>query len=195
MSSAADKHSFEKQGVGWALSVSRGIQSSLESLTLPPEEGEPASGHRVLSQTITIRTKNYIERIADQMNECYERGCYDACLVMMRRLVETLIIECFEANHIADRAKKDGHFLMLNELIEVLCKVDSEPAGWNLSRKCKEALPKIKKRADLSAHSRSYLARRHDVDDIRDDLRIVVEDLVHTAGIQRSRRRPHESLS
>ncbi len=184
-----DDFEVQEHGFGWAFDVAQGIRSTLSTQVLPAEEGEPATGHRVLAQSITLRTKNYIERIAEQMNEAYERGCYDACLVMMRRLVETLIIECFEAKGIADRAKRDGHFMMLSELAEELLRVDSGPTGWNLNRKCKEALPKIKKRADMSAHSRTYLARRHDVDDIKDDLRIVVEDLVHTAGIQRSKRR------
>lgn len=184
-----DKCAPQEEGFEWALGVARGIRTSLAAQVLPAEEGEPASAHRVLAQSITIRTKQYIERIAEQMNECYERGCYDACLVMMRRLVETLIIECFEAKSIADRAKKDGHFMMLNELVEALLAIDAEPGHWNLNRKCKEALPKIKKKADMAAHARTYLARRHDVDDIKDDLRIVVEDLVHTAGIQRPRRR------
>jgi hypothetical protein len=184
-----DKVATQELGLGWALGVAQGIRTDLSSQVLPAEEGEPASAHRVLPQSITLRTKNYVERIAEQMNESYERGCYDACLVMMRRLVETLIIECFEAKSIADRAKSDGHFMMLNELVEELLKVDAEPGLWNLNRKCKEALPKIKKKADMSAHARTYLARRNDVDNIKDDLRIVVEDLVHTAGIQRPRRR------
>jgi hypothetical protein len=155
---------------------------------LPPEEGESPTAFRVLARSITARTRNYVERIADQMNECYERACYDACLVMMRRLVETLIIECFEKHGNADRAKRDGNFLMLSELIDELLKVDAEPSGWNLSRKCKEALPRIKRKADMAAHARTYLARRHDVDDIRDDLRIAVEDLIHISGLQRPRR-------
>ena len=178
-----------EEGFGLALAATHEIRSSLTRLVLPPDEGEAASGHRVLAQSITLRTKNYIERIAEQMNESYERGCYDACLVMMRRLIETLVIECFESHSISDRAKRDGHFMMLNELLEELLKVDSEPGGWNLNRKCKEGLPKIKKKADMSAHSRTYLARRHDVDEIKDELRIVVEDLVHSSGVQRSRRK------
>lgn len=183
-----DNSFIRDQGFDWALGIAHGIRTSLSTQVLPAEEGEPASGHRVLAHTITLRTKNYIERTAEQMNECYERGCYDACLVMMRRLVETLVIECFESKGIANRAKKDGHFMMLSDLVEELLKVDAEPGLWNLNRKCKEALPKIKKKADMSAHARTFNARRQDIDELKEDLRIVVEDLVHTAGIQRPRR-------
>ena len=104
----------------WMVGVSTDLRGTLSSLLLPPDEGEPASGHRVIAKSITLRTKNYIERVSEQVNETYERGCYDACLVMSRRLIETLNIECFEKHAIANRAKVNGNFMMFQDLIDVI---------------------------------------------------------------------------
>jgi len=32
---------------------------------------------------------------------------------------------------------------------------------------------------DLSAHNRRYIARKNDLDKLKDDLRIVLEELIH----------------
>ncbi len=47
-----------------------------------------------------------------------------------------------------------------------------------LSRNAKQSLPKLKDIGDLSAHSRRYNAHRHDIDKIKDDLRLVVQELL-----------------
>lgn len=62
----------------------------------------------------------YIKDNAKQMVQCYESGLYDAALVMMRKLIETLIIECFEKHNIEDLIQdKNDHFLYLSDLIPI----------------------------------------------------------------------------
>lgn len=62
-------------------------------------------------------TQFYLEKIAFQMCACYEVGLYDASLVMMRKLLETLIIECFERYGNDDEIKDNkGNFLYLSDL-------------------------------------------------------------------------------
>ncbi len=63
-------------------------------------------------------TRGYIERVAHQVNGCYDEGWYDACAVMVRRLLETLIIEAFEYHKIADKIKdgKGDFFFLLTSL-------------------------------------------------------------------------------
>ena len=51
--------------------------------------------------------------------------------------------------------------------------------SWNLGRNVKQALPKLKRIGDFSAHSRRYNAHRSDIDKIAEDLRIVVQELVN----------------
>lgn len=121
-------------------------------------------------------TRGYIVNVGKQSCVCYDLGLYDASLVMSRKLLETLIIECFERYKIESRIKgRDGHYLFLSDLIG---KFLNETA-WSINRNTSKSLPKIKSLGDLSAHNRRYSARKPDIDKIKDDLRIVIEDLVH----------------
>lgn len=70
-----------------------------------------------LSVLATTR-RTYLVTVARQMNGCYVQEWYDACAVMMRRVLETSIIEAFEAKGIAAKAKNaKGDFLQLSDLI------------------------------------------------------------------------------
>ena len=121
-------------------------------------------------------SRTYIKLVAGQCCGSYDNGYYDAASVMARRLLETLIIEIFEARKIDDRIKNpDGSFFYLSRLIPALL---NEPA-WNLSRSVRRALPKLKDLGDQSAHNRRYLAKKADLDDIKRDFRVTIEELMH----------------
>lgn len=121
-------------------------------------------------------TRGYITNIASQAILCYDYGLYDASLVMIRKLIETLIIELFEFEGIADKIKnKDGHFLYLSDLIDKL----QNESKWNLSRNTIQSLPNIKKYGDLSAHNRRFSAKKPEMEKLKSDLRVVLEELVH----------------
>lgn len=132
--------------------------------------------HGLFPKELLNNTRGYIINIGNQATLCYESSFYDASLVMIRKLIETLIIECFEYNLISDKIKgKDGYFFYLSDLIDSFVK---EPK-WSLSRNTINSLPKIKKLGDLSAHNRRFSAKKHDLDKISGDLRIVIEELIH----------------
>lgn len=101
---------------------------------------------------------------------------------MMRRLMETLIIECFEKHEIAHKIKdpKTGEFFFLRDLIDTLL---NEPT-WNLGRNTKGALPKLKSVGDQSAHSRRFVAHREDIDKISNEFRVVCQELLFVAGLK-----------
>ncbi|MDB4161865.1 hypothetical protein N9772_05830 [Bacteroidia bacterium] len=95
---------------------------------------------------------------------------------MTRKLIEILIIECFERHKIDNLIKKtDGNFYYLSDLIAEFLK---EP-DWNIGRNAKRSLPKIKSLGDKSAHNRRYIARKNDLDNLKDDIRTVIEELIH----------------
>jgi hypothetical protein len=126
-------------------------------------------------------TRGYIERVANQANGAYDRGWYDACAVMIRRLVETLIIEAFENGKMAMRIKDPaGNFLYLRDLVTKCLQEKS----WNLSRGCKQALPRLKDIGDKSAHSRRFNAQRGDIDPLLGYIRLVVQEFVYLAGLK-----------
>jgi hypothetical protein len=149
---------------------------------LPPSEGTKPTGEHVLAFSHVRGTRPYIERIVNQINGCYEKGWFDGCAVMMRRLIETLIIECFEAAKIADKIKdpRTGDFLYLKDLID---KALQEPS-WNLGRNTKQALPKLKNVGDQSAHSRRYNAHREDIEKLIDSFRTVCQELIYLARLK-----------
>lgn len=121
-------------------------------------------------------TRGYITSIGSQAVLCYDYELYDASLVMIRKLIETLIIELFEFEGIASKIKnKDGHFLYLSDLID---RLQNEP-NWNLSRNTQQSLPNIKKYGDLSAHNRRFSAKKNEMESLKVDLRIVIEELIH----------------
>lgn len=108
---------------------------------------------------------------------------------MIRRLIETLIIETFEAKGLADKIKNGaGDFLYLRDLI---AKTLDEPA-WNLTRNCKDALRRLKDVGDKSAHSRRFIAHKNDIEQIRADVRLVVQELIAIAEIKKDRRAPKD---
>lgn len=124
--------------------------------------------------------RTYIHKIVYQVNASYDATLYDCTAVMIRRLVETLIIELYEAKQREAELKDgDGNYKMLAGLLGV---VDAD-ATLNLSRNTKQGLRSLKRLGDLSAHSRTYTARKTDIDPIKADLRVVAEELLHLAGL------------
>jgi hypothetical protein len=73
-----------------------------------------------------------------------------------------------------------GDFFQLADLIAAMLK----ETAWNLGRKVKQALPRLKDLGDQSAHSRRFVAHREDVDRLQVDFRIVVQELVFLAGLK-----------
>jgi hypothetical protein len=87
---------------------------------VPPSDGTRPTNEFILPHAMVRGTRGYIERVVFQINGCYEKGWFDGCAVMMRRLIETLIIECFEKYKLADKIKnpKTGDFIALGDLVD-----------------------------------------------------------------------------
>ena len=116
-----------------------------------------------------------------RLGRTYENGWYDGCAVMIRRLLETLIVEVFENYKIATKIQNpNGDFYYLSDLIS--CTLSE--TSWNLSRNSRQSMPKLKTVGDLSAHSRRYNAHKSDIDNIIPDLRVVVQELLYLAGLK-----------
>jgi hypothetical protein len=164
-----------------ALGVAKGIQGEVPRFGAPPDEGMRAESEQVIPLSVIRGTRGYLEKTANQINGCYEQGWFDACAVMIRRLVETLIIEAFEHNGIAHKIQDcTGNFVRLDDLVTLTL----NEKKWNLARNTKKGLPKLKSLGDLSAHSRRYVAHRQDIEGVIDDVRVVVQEMVYLAGLK-----------
>ena len=92
-------------------------------------------------------TRSYIENVVLQANTCYEDRCFDACSVMIRKLVEILLIEIHEAKGKQAAIKNGGgDYFMLSDIINV----SLQDTAWNFGRETKHALPKLKSLGDQS---------------------------------------------
>jgi hypothetical protein len=164
-----------------AFNAAKAIQADVDAQLGPPEEGHRAEKQLVLPFSVVRGTRGYIERVANQVNGSYEKGWFDASAVMIRRLLETLIIEVFEHHGIASKIQNaSGDFFYLRDLIDACLK----ETKWNLSRNCKQAMPKLKDVGDKSAHSRRYNAHRGDIAPLVNEIRLVVQELIYLAGLK-----------
>lgn len=166
-----------------ALTIARGIQEEVPKRGKPPSEGLEAESEQVIPFSYVSGTRRYIEKVVNQINGCYERGWFDGCAVMMRRLIETLIIEAFEYHGIASKIKNPatGDFYSLDVLITNAL---AEPK-WNLGRVTKRMLPDLPMVGNLSAHNRRFNAHRDDIDkDIR-NFRAVVQEFIALAELKK----------
>lgn len=131
--------------------------------------------------TLLGQTKRgYLIMIGRQINGCFKENFFDACAVMMRRLLEVSIIEAFEAKGMASSIQdSNGNYFQLSDLITATLSESS----FTMSRNTKRALPKLRDNGHLSAHGRSYFAQKTDLERIQPDFRIAVEELLHIAGL------------
>lgn len=114
-----------------------------------------------------------LKKVLWEINHCYESACYNGCAAMIRRLVESLIVQGFEHHAIADRIKRNGNYLDFSELIG---KAVAE-ATLGLTRNTKRILPDLKFFGDLAAHNRRALVRKDDLDRLHHAIRSAIEEL------------------
>jgi hypothetical protein len=160
------------------------IQTKLMPSLQGVKQSLPKS-QQVLPLDVVEKTRGYIEQISLQFNGCYEHGWYDACAVMMRKLIEILIIACYEnVKHEEEIKGAGGDFLMLSGLVDKV--IADSGKYWNLGRETKKALPQIKALGDRSAHTRRYLSTKQDVDKVLNEgFRVAIEDLLNISGYKK----------
>lgn len=123
-------------------------------------------------------TRGYIEKLARQINGCYQFEFFDGASVLVRRLIETLLIDCYETQKLDHLIKKsDGSYPMLSDIITGV--VDKR--HLSLNRETEKCLRDIKTVGDRSAHARRYNAVKADLDKLHSGVRMAVDDLLHLA--------------
>lgn len=164
-----------------AAQLAKQLQGSADAESRPPSETARSAAEPVIYVAMVRGTRGYLEKLAHQINGTYANAWYDACAVMIRRLVETLIIESYEAHGLQSRIHdSSGDYLFLRDLVD---RITAEPA-LPLGRNAKKALPKLKDIGDKSAHSRRFVAHREDIDKLLEDLRTVIQELLFLAKLK-----------
>ena len=119
----------------------------------------------------------YVVMVTRQINSSYDNNLFDCCAVMIRRLIETQIIELFERKKVAGEIRlKDGNYKMLADILSAL----ESSQSVSISRPAQN-IPKLRKFklkvADKSAHNRTFIAQKGDIDKYWEDLRAIILDL------------------
>ena len=97
---------------------------------------------------------------------------------MMRKLLATLIIECFERHGASADIKENNQFYFLSDLISKY--IDS--SYWNASINLQNNIGKIKTYGDLSAHNRRFIAKKDHIDKIRAEAGQVIQEIILTTN-------------
>lgn len=125
--------------------------------------------------SLYIGKDRLLRDIAFEVNVCYRNGAYNACSVMLRRLVESLIIKVYQKKGIIANAQNaQGQFYKLEKLIDDL--VASNTFG--LTRNAIGALPELKRLGDWGAHNRNIVVRLSDLEPQKANARVCIEELI-----------------
>ncbi len=145
-----------------------------------PNSGEIEDNGVFPLVTLNQTNRGYIVAIGRQINGSYAAGWYDACAVMMRRLLESTIIEAFEARKIDHKIKDgNGDFVQLTALIRAALIEKS----WNLPRNVRSHIKTLRDLGHNSAHNRYYLAKKVYIDELKPVYRETVEAFLHLANL------------
>ena len=140
-----------------------------------------ASGY--LPDPIWKNTRGYIEAVCRELNGSFHHAYYNAAAVMLRRLLETLIIEAYE--HLKRETEiKDGggNYLMLSDLADRACG-ERGHKGLNLGRDSKRALKDAREVGNWSAHARRFFAHAGDLTKFQTGMRLLVQELIQVADL------------
>lgn len=124
-------------------------------------------------------TRAYLEQMVYQINAAYEYGMYDASAVLMRRLMESLIIDIYIHEKRTHDIQNGGIFFMLDKLI---AHTTSDP-NLTLSRNAPRTMKDAKQLGDTAAHDRTYITPQVDIDDIKPKYRRLIQELLSKAGV------------
>lgn len=141
---------------------------------------QPAMDHAsgYLPEAVWKNTRGYIEQICRELNGCFRHAYYNAAAVMLRRLLETLIIEAYEHLGREDEITDGGgNYLMLADLAERACGENAHK-GLHLGRDSKKALKETRTVGNWSAHARRFLANFNDLEKRQDGVRLLAQELI-----------------
>jgi len=134
----------------------------------------------VLPADAVAGTRGYLEQLAHQINGTYDCGFFDACAVLCRRLMESLIIEVYVHLGRQNEIQQSGVFASLDRLVAHI-KGDRSVA---LGRTTPKTMDDVKQLGDTAAHDRTYITPQVDIDDVKARYRRLIAELQRFAGIR-----------
>ena len=138
------------------------------------------SSDSYLQPEILEKMPAYIIRLVPQINGSYEHEWYEGTAMVLRRLMETLIIELYSRRGWSrDVQDPDtNEFVPLKALIDKL----NGDARLHMQRRTIDGLKKVKEVGDTAAHDFRIMIRKSDLDKIQSAVRLTCERLIFTIG-------------
>lgn len=175
-------HSSHNAVIGIATDIRKIATASLYE-EVPLTITSLSMANAIIDGHLFRNTRGYLEKLVYQINVSYNNSCYDACALLIRKLVELLIEDIYESqgrvNEIIN--SKNNQLYGLGQLISKLM----SDSHWKLNRHVEEGLNLIKIQGDKSAHNRRYNARKADIDKVQPFLRDLAEELLYLAKIRK----------
>lgn len=124
--------------------------------------------------------RGFLNQLIYQINHSYTHNCYDAAAVLMRRLFEVLLILSYQNLGIDNEIKdiNGNGYIMLEGIV----KNAKNNQTLKLSR-IKNEFDIFRMVGNFSAHNITYTAGRKDIDDIKINYRVMLEELYNKAGL------------
>ncbi len=117
----------------------------------------------------------YLRDITVEVNTAYRNGAYNACSVLLRRLLETLIIKAHTRHGSTGQAQNaNGEFYHLTKLIDDV----THNQMFGLTRNAYDAMPDLKRLGDWGAHNPNLLVRITDLEPMKSNARLCFEELL-----------------
>jgi hypothetical protein len=150
----------------------------------PAVQSAKSLGSEFIPLEIVNGTRGYVVNVTKQVNGCFQTDyCFDACGVMLRRLLETLIIEVFEEKGIQDKiVDAHGNPLMFTDLVAKLLSTPETPVG----RTIKKELPAITNVLNNCAHNRRFNISKTQLVSYQATLIITIQELVALWDIRKA---------
>lgn len=124
--------------------------------------------------------RDFLDKLIKQVNHSYINNCYDAAAVLMRRIFEVLLVLSYQ-NLGIDNEIKDASgngYVMLERIVSNA----KGNATLKLSR-IKNEFDTFRVVGNFSAHNITYTAGKKDIDDIKLNYRVMLEELYSKAGL------------
>lgn len=138
------------------------------------------SNSELLEEAKFCGKRSFIDKLIRQINFSYGNNCYDACAVLMRRLFEMMLVLSYQNQGIeAEITNAQGNHLMLEGIVKNA--VQNKTLG--IPPRISKHFDQFRDAGNYSAHSITYTAGKKDIDDIKVDYRVMLEDLYNRAGL------------
>lgn len=137
----------------------------------------------ILPDALYHELQSNIQSLCKQINASYENNLFDCTAVVMRRLLESLLVLCYQnANIESEIMDKNGHYhISLDKII----KNAEQNTTLALSANTRKEMALFKDLGNYSAHKIWYNCTQQDIKPHILKYRVIIEELMYKSKIKR----------